>query len=316
MKRKVVSKLMVNWVASFVSVILLLSMMALPALAVLAANTVNSASIINGQVRTPDLAGDAVTSAKIKNGQVKRADIALGAVVSGRIADNAVTTAKIRNGHVRSADIALGAVLSGRIANNAITSAKIRNGTITNADIAPGLNADKVDGKHASVFVENTGPQTIDGTVTAKGFSYDTTKTGYLSISPTALSAEEDGEDYFKRHYLQLNTGSGFFDAPVQLPDGAVITKMTFYFLDNIAGYTEAILSRTEHSNNAVSRMANPDASSDSSSWQTLVDSSINNARIDNNEYAYHVEVFLSVPSTFLKAGGIVIEYDYTTPGS
>ncbi len=127
MRKKVVSRLMVNWVASFVSAILLLSMLAVPALAVFASNTVNSAAIINGQV--------------------KKADIGMGAVASGRIANRAVTTAKIRNGHVRTADIALGAVLSGRIANSAITSAKIRNGTIRNADIAPGaaISDSKID---------------------------------------------------------------------------------------------------------------------------------------------------------------------------
>ncbi len=117
--RKVISKLAVNWTASFVSVLLLISMLALPALAVVAANSVDSSAIINGQVKTPDLAGNAVTSAKIKNGQVKKADIAVGAVASGRIANSAVTSAKIRNGTIISADV------------NSIRDSKIRYSTKT-----------------------------------------------------------------------------------------------------------------------------------------------------------------------------------------
>ncbi len=325
MKKKVVSKLMVNWVASFVSVILLLSMMAVPALAVLAANTVNSAAIINGQVRTPDLAGNAVTSAKIKNGQVKRSDIALGAVVSGRIADGAVTTAKIRNGHVRTADIAMGAVVAGRIADNAITSAKIRNGTITNADIAPGLNADKVDGKHASAFVENTGPQTIDGTVTAKGFSYDTTKTGYLSINPSALDPETLSNTYsrdFGSLYSTTASGTQKFHAPVQLPDGAKVTKVTFEIFDRSASYKLAWSLRVRWisgSSTYLDTMASTGTTNafTANPWQKLTETSISYDVVDNSTYSYFIEAeFNGSTDSTIEAGRVLIEYTYTSPGS
>jgi hypothetical protein len=43
-------------------------------------NSVSSETIVNGQVKTDDLASDAVTSTKIKNGEVKTEDLASGAV--------------------------------------------------------------------------------------------------------------------------------------------------------------------------------------------------------------------------------------------
>ncbi len=290
MKKKAVSKLMVNWMASFVSVILLLSMMALPALAVLAANTVNSAAIINGQVRTPDLADGAVTSAKIKNGQVKRADLRLGSVASGRIADNAVTTAKIRNGHVRSADIAIGAVLSGRIANNAITSAKIRNGQIKNIDIAP------------------------SAAISDSKISYDTTKTGYLSISPSTMNPYQSSYNFARGPTkLTMNTGGGYFYAPVNLPHGAIITKLRYYAFDNVAASTFAQLYRQHNTGGGAVQLATSGTSINSGVKQALVDSTIG-IQIDNDNFTYAVEVYLS--GTGVDALNTIIEYAYSSPGS
>jgi hypothetical protein len=74
--------------------------LASPELRVYAANTVGSADIINnsilsadikdGEVKTVDLGNDAVTSAKIKNGEVKTDDIAPSAIGSLRLKDNDV----------------------------------------------------------------------------------------------------------------------------------------------------------------------------------------------------------------------------------
>lgn len=324
MRKKAVSKLMVNWAASFISAVLLLSMLALPALAVVAANTVNSSAIINGQVKTPDLAGDAVTSAKIRNGQVKRSDIALGAIVSGRLADGAVTTAKIRNGHVRTADIAAGAVLSGRIANGAVTSAKIRNGTITNADIAPGLNADTVDGKHATDLVGNTGPQSIDGTVTAKGFSYDTTKTDQLTVPAPAFRPLTDNNEAryagsLLYHVSALGSGNVDFVAPINLPSGAVITKVEHIAYDGTASYESWIgLYAWTRSQTATEIAAvGSGVANNPSSWQTYEDSAPVASPIDNdlNQYVFWLQLH-GTAAFATKFDRAIITYDYTSPGS
>ncbi len=51
-----------------------------PDLRAYAANTVFSTDIVDGQVKTVDLAGNAVTAAKVKDGEIKAAEIAADAV--------------------------------------------------------------------------------------------------------------------------------------------------------------------------------------------------------------------------------------------
>ena len=86
------------------------SFFASPELRAYAANTVFSTDIVDGEVKTADLAANAVTSAKIKDGEVKTVDIAAGAVAAGRIADGAVGTLKIADNSVSAVDIATDAV--------------------------------------------------------------------------------------------------------------------------------------------------------------------------------------------------------------
>ena len=76
-----------------------------PELRAYAANTLGSADIINnsilsadikdGEVKTVDLGGNAVTAAKIKDGEVKAAEIAADAVGASEIAANAVGDSEI-----------------------------------------------------------------------------------------------------------------------------------------------------------------------------------------------------------------------------
>jgi hypothetical protein len=57
-----------------------------PELRAYAANTVFSTDIVDGQVKTADLANNAVTAAKIKDGEVKAAEIATDAVGAAELA--------------------------------------------------------------------------------------------------------------------------------------------------------------------------------------------------------------------------------------
>jgi hypothetical protein len=75
-----------------------------------AANTVFSADIVDGEVKTADLGPDAVTNAKL--------------------ADNAVGTHKINDGGVRAADIDQGAVTSAHVADDSLTGADIDESTL------------------------------------------------------------------------------------------------------------------------------------------------------------------------------------------
>jgi len=72
---------------------------------------VDSADIVDGSIRSVDIAPDAVGAAQIAAGAVRRAEIAVGAVGEAQIAAGAV----------RRSDIALGAVGAAQVAANSLT---------------------------------------------------------------------------------------------------------------------------------------------------------------------------------------------------
>lgn len=100
-----------------------------------AANTVFSTDIVDGQVKTSDLAGGAVTNAKLGANSVNSAKIADGTIDNADLAASAVTSAKIAAGGVANSDIA----------GNAVTTSKIADETIRYADVAEAFIA--VDSK-------------------------------------------------------------------------------------------------------------------------------------------------------------------------
>jgi len=76
--------------------------------------SIKSADIVDGEVKTADLANDAVTSPKIKNGEVKTEDLASGAIKLNvhTVTGEAVTIAPGSSGSAHS-DCPAGEILTG-----------------------------------------------------------------------------------------------------------------------------------------------------------------------------------------------------------
>ena len=70
-----------------------------------AANTVFSADIVDGQVKTVDLAGSGVTAAKLANGAVATDKLADGAVTSGKVMNDNLTGGDVAANSIKGADI-------------------------------------------------------------------------------------------------------------------------------------------------------------------------------------------------------------------
>lgn len=68
-------------------------------------NTVDSGDIINGQVRTKDLAGSAVKSGKVLNNSLKGLDIMDGSVTGADISDGSLAGADVTDNSLGSADV-------------------------------------------------------------------------------------------------------------------------------------------------------------------------------------------------------------------
>jgi hypothetical protein len=103
----------------------------------------------------------------------------------------------------------------------------------------PALNAATV-GAEARVGVNLATPPTevleVAGTTAANGFRYRALQTRTLIVPPEAFHAENsaNGVSYSIERGVNMSNGtSGALVAPLTLPDGAVITDLTFSFWDD-----------------------------------------------------------------------------------
>ena len=133
-------------------------------------NSVNSRAIIDGQVKTPDLApnvisadefclmGSCAGSKEIANNAVSSGELASGAVGTFKVADHAITNSKLAPGAVGRGQLTTGAVGNANLATDAVTGDKVKDGSLTAADIAGGIPPSD------AYIARNDGYQPIGGT--------------------------------------------------------------------------------------------------------------------------------------------------------
>ena len=278
MRKKVVNKLVVNWAASFLSVLMLMSMVATPALALVVANSVNSSSIVDGSIRTRDIKRNAINSSRIRDYSIRKEDIHSGSINKYKLTSNSVNTYKIADGSVRNQDIA----------NSAVNSTKIADGSIKNADISPGA------------------------AISDAKFSYST-KTKVLSMSSQAFMPRDESQNFTKvSNSLYMQAGSGAFSAPVYLPQGAKVTNFKVVGEDNSGGTLSGSLYRRTESVSKV--MAELTTGGAVAGWRTFTDSTVIEAVIDNDNYAYFALVDFDVASSTLELDRVIITYEVSGP--
>ena len=308
MNRQFLKRLMVKGTVAYVAVFSLVLMVAMPAVALIAArNSVNSRSIINGQVTYRDIGKNAVRTSKIASKAVRYGKIANKAVRANHIKSSAVRTNHIKNGTILNADISGGAAISASKINRA------------------GLNADLLDGSHSSAFagaghdhdsdyVGVTGLQSIDGTLTVSELKYDSAKMKKLSIIGAAFKPEISGEGYVINNtngtIYSTSAGTRYFHAPVNLPDGAIVTELRYNILNSYGGFdSEATLIRR-----GAGSMATVLAPPSTPTWRIYNDQTINSATIDNDNF-YFVRLKLNgTGGAGVHAGGVVITYGVGSP--
>jgi hypothetical protein len=99
------------------------------------ANTINSADIIDGQVKEADVGQGAVASSEVKNDSIRNGDVAPNSLTSGRIADGTLTGADVQNNALTGSDIAPNSIPSGRITDDSLTGADVKQNSLKGADI-------------------------------------------------------------------------------------------------------------------------------------------------------------------------------------
>jgi hypothetical protein len=125
--------------------------------AVAAGQLVYSSNIVDGEVKTPDIATSAVTNSKVapdavsgsnvSDGSLRAPDLADGAVSTSKLADNSVTATKISNGEVKGSHLADGAVTNSKLAADSVDGSRVAANSLTGADIDEStLNVQQGDG--------------------------------------------------------------------------------------------------------------------------------------------------------------------------
>ncbi len=173
------------------------------------------------------------------------------------------------------------------------------------------------NGKTAGVYGDANGADYagyFDGDVHIEGEVTMKKVVRYYSIPACEFGAREESYDWYRVHYLRTNTsGSTYWYASVHLPDGAVVTEVSAYIVDNDASDIGVNLHGRDHSGLAAV-MAWVTSSGASSDVRTITDNTISNATINNADYCYCAKVVLASGDANHRLWQIRIKYEITHP--
>lgn len=106
------------------------------ALAAVGKNTVRSAHIVDGTVRTIDLRDSAVNSAKVADESLTAADLGANSVNSDEIAENAVGTSEVAPDSLTAGDLGAASVTSSEVADQSLTANDLGPDSVGASEIA------------------------------------------------------------------------------------------------------------------------------------------------------------------------------------
>lgn len=156
--------------------------------------------------------------------------------------------------------------------------------------------------------------------ITDDAFKYPSPKTGYVNVSTMAFapdSLQGATDDYFNTWNESLtNQATGrCFNAGVNLPQGATMTKVTFYYrsdaTSDLGGYL--VRRNAAHGSGVYVVSVSP---TDDDDVATEVSASIPSTyrTVNNKKFAYGVGVCMDTEGT--RFDGARITYTYTNAGS
>lgn len=140
---------------------------------------------------------------------------------------------------------------------------------------------------------------------------------GFIMIHPTAfVPFQQTGEYAFNSAGGALynpGTSGSYYEAAVNLPHGAKITKVVLYYVDNSSTYNiDIALLGMNMEVFGTPNLAYLITSGADPNNRVIEDTSISSDTIDNQSYVYWIEAHLSGgQSTNLQIRGIRIDYSY-----
>jgi hypothetical protein len=151
--------------------------------------------------------------------------------------------------------------------------------------------------------LEVVGNAQIDGNLTWQP------KTSYLSVPASAFCPGMHSETYYNYHFLETSkmVGAEIFRAPVSLPHGATVTKVTSYWDDETDLSNSTIWLFRNQMTFSVDTMATDSTFGDLGYIETY-DDSIDFATINNSTYSYYLYMW-HYPD--IRCYGVIIEYEF-----
>jgi hypothetical protein len=261
---------------------------AMIALFIALGGTASAATLAVNSVGSKQLKKNAVTAAKIKAGAVTTLKIKDGSVATAKIADGSVTTAKLADGSIATAKIADGSIATAKIANDAVTGTQVLESSLGKVPAA--ANADTLGGVSKSV---------LGTTIKVIGMGFNP------RYSTTAFGSGAGGFGIYSSDGVSAD-----FITPVQVPQGATVTKLTMFYNNTATASSGTLwfvryrLDGNTTDQASVVAPATPAGYGSVSTTFTTV--------IDNTTYAYGF-VWRSAANTNTLAGA---QIDYTLPGA
>lgn len=132
----------------------------------------------------------------------------------------------------------------------------------------------------------------------------------YASIPPAAFTAFNPEAKLWNWGYKlanDLETGREMFVAPVQLPHGATMTKITWrYWQTDLENFGSIYLERTARDQD-YEDLLDPKLNTTGIGVGSVYTTTILSPTIDNQSYDYYIQIM--VPNGDFEALGVVIEY-------
>jgi hypothetical protein len=157
--------------------------------------------------------------------------------------------------------------------------------------------------------IGDTGPQGLQGPQGEPGIGFEST--GNISIAPAAFTPFDHTSQYVSNeNFLQYTptTGTGYFHAPFQLPQGVEITKILVYWYDD--GPNDIEFHLTMSSMGTSWTMSTLYSSGNAGFGQTSSSDIMGNI-INNNRLTYTLVIHLPPATETYLFYGAFIEYAY-----
>ena len=152
---------------------------------------------------------ESVTAADLGTDSVNASEIAAGAVRSSEVANNSLTADDLAIDSVTASEIAAGAVGSSEIADGSVSAADLSDGAalveiLDDDGPGSGLDADRLDGQHASAFASSSHNHDLD-------YLNETGDSMSVSTAGTAITVSNTGSGYGIEGRAAGTSGRGLY---------------------------------------------------------------------------------------------------------